>query len=324
MRRRDFVTLLGGAAASAILWPLAARAQPTRMPTIGILVAGDPDPGLFLKVFRDSLRDLGYSEGQNVRMEIRSAEGKPDVLPELAAELVRRKVDIIVAWQTPTVRAAKQATTEIPIVMGGAGDPVGTGLIASLAKPGGNVTGMSGVVAELAGKSVELIREMLPSARRLAALCNADDPFSKSFLDHIRLGARIAAFELEVVMVHGGDEFEASFRRMRDAGVDAVIVQPSLSIKRAADLALKERLPAVSPSKVFAEEGGLMAYTGRTDDQFRQVATYVDKILRGAKPGDLPVEQPNRFDLIVNLKTAKALGLTIPPLLLARANEVIE
>jgi putative ABC transport system substrate-binding protein len=323
MRRRNFVALLGSAVVPLILHPLAARAQPARMPTIGFLVAGDPDPALFLKVFRDSLRDLGYFEGQNVRLEIRSAVGKPELLPELAAELVRRKVDIIVAWQTPTVRAAKQATTEIPIVMV-SGDPVGMGLIASLAKPGGNVTGMSGVAAELAGKSVELIREMLPSARQLAALCNADDPFSETFLDHVRLGARGAAMELEVIMVRGGGELEASFPRMREQGVHAVIVQPSLPIGRAAELALKANLPAFSVPRSFAAAGGLMAYTGRAEDQFRQVATYVDKILRGAKPGDLPVEQPSRFDLIVNLKTAKLLGLTIPPLLLARADEIIE
>lgn len=324
MRRRDFVASLGSAVASLwILRPLAAHPQPARMPTIGILVAGDPDPALFLKVLRDSLRDLGYSDGQNVRMEIRSAEGKPDVLPELAAEFVRRKVDIIVAWQTPAVRAAKQATTEIPIVMASA-DPVGMGLIASLAKPGGNVTGTSGVVAELAGKSVELIREVLPSARRLAALCNADDPFSKTFLDHVRLGARGAAMELEVFMVRGGDELEASFPRMREQGTHAVIVQPSLPIGRAAELALKIHLPAFSVPRSFAAAGGLMAYAGRAEEQFRQVASYVDKILRGAKPGDLPVEQPSRFELIVNLRTAKLLGLTIPPLLLARADEIIE
>jgi putative ABC transport system substrate-binding protein len=322
MRRRDFVTLLGSTVSPLIFRPFAARAQPARMPTVGVLVAGDPDPRLFLKVFRDSLRDLGYLEGQNVRLEIRSAEAKPELLPELAAELVRRKVDIIVAWQTPTARAAKHATTEIPIVMA-SGDPVGTGLIASLAKPGGNVTGMSGVVAELAGKSVELIREMLPSARRLAALCNADDPFP-TFLDHVRLGARGAAMELEVVTVRGGDELEASFPRMREQGVHAVVVQPSLPIGRAAELALKAHLPAFSVPRSFAVAGGLMAYAGRAEDQFRQVATYVDKILRGAKPGDLPVEQPSRFDLIVNLKTAKSFGLTIPPLLLARADEVIE
>ena len=321
IKRREFITLLGGAAAA---WPLAARAQQPKMPTIGILVAGSPDPGPFLKAFGDSLRDLGYSDGRNIRIELRSAEGKPDLLPELAAELVRRKVDIIVTWQTPTVRAAKQATTEIPIVMAGAGDPVGTGLIASLAKPGGNITGMSGMVAELAGKSVQLMREMLPSARRFAALSNATDPFTESFLAHIQLGARSAAIELETVMVQGVDAFEASFARISKAGIDAVIVQPSLPTKRAAELALKERLPGVSASRVFAESGGLMTYTGRTDEQYRQAAVYVDKILKGAKPADLPVEQPSKFDLIINLKTAGALGIDVPPTLLARADEVIE
>jgi putative ABC transport system substrate-binding protein len=320
MRRREFITLIGGATG----WPFAAHSQSSRVPTIGILVAGRPDPEPFLTVFRGSLRELGYSEGQNVHLEIRSAEGRPDLLPDLAAELVGRKVDIIVTWQTPTVRAAKQATNEIPIVMADSGDPVGTGLIASLARPGGNVTGMAGVTAELAGKSVELIREMLPSAHRLAALCNASDPFSKPFLEHIQLGARTAAIELEPVMVHGNDEFEASFARMSKDRVDAVIIQPSLPTRRAAELALKERLPAASVPRWFAEEGGLMSYSPKLDDLYRGAAVYVDKILKGARTAELPVQQPTKFELIINLKTAKALGLALPPTLLARADEVIE
>jgi putative ABC transport system substrate-binding protein len=321
MRRREFLRALGGVAAGS---PLAVHAQRRIMPTIGILVAGNPDPGPFLKAFRDSLRDLGYSEGQNVGFELRSAEGNTSLLPELAADLVHRKVDIIVTWQTPTVRAAKQATNEIPIVMADSGDPVGTGLIASLAQPGGNVTGMAGVTAELAGKSVELIREILPFMRRLAALCNANDPFSKPFLEHIQLGAQAAAIELNPVMVHGGDEFEASFPRMKKEGIDAVILQPSLPTRRGAELALKEHLPTVSVPRWFAEEGGLMSYSPKLADLYRGAAIYVDKILKGARPADLPVQQPTKFELVINLRTARALGLTVPPTLLARADEVIE
>src|SRR6478672_10504152 len=185
MRRRDFITLLGGAAAA---WPLAARAQQPKVPTIGVLVIGNISPEEFWREFRQGLRDLGYIEGQNIRFEFRSAEGQIDRLPELAAELVRLKVDVIVTWFTPTAVAAKQATREIPIVMAETGDPIGTGLVASLPRPGGNVTGMASVTAELAGKSVQLIRDMLPSARRVTALANATDPFSKPFLQQIQLG----------------------------------------------------------------------------------------------------------------------------------------
>jgi putative ABC transport system substrate-binding protein len=294
------------------------------MPRIGVLVAGNPNPEPFWRIFREGLRDLGYIEGQNILFEFRSAEGKANLIPNLATELVHLKVDIIVTWYTQAAQAAKQATNEIPIVMADAGDPVGTGLVASLARPGGNVTGMAGVTTELAGKCVELIREMMPSARRVGALCNAADPFAKPFLEQIQLAGPIVGIEIQPVMVRGGEELDAAFSRMSAARVDAVIVQPSLPTKRAAELALNDRLPAVSVPGWFAEEGGLMSYSPRHADLYRQATTYIDKILKGSKPANLPVEQPTKFELIINLKTAKALGLTISETFLLRADEVIE
>jgi putative tryptophan/tyrosine transport system substrate-binding protein len=322
MRRRQFITLLGGAAAAA--WPLAARAQQPKVPTIGALVIGNISPEEFWREFRQGLRDLGYIEGQNIRFEFRSAEGHLDRLPELAAELVRLKVDIIVTWFTPTALAAKQATREIPIVMAGTGDPIGTGLVASLPRPGGNVTGMASVTAELAGKCVQLIRDMLPSARRVTALANATDPFSKPFLQQIQLGGEGTGTTINSVSISNSEEFETAFAAMEKDRPDAIIVQPSLPTKRAAELALKHRVPAVSVPRWFVEEGGLMSYSAIYVELFRKAAVYVDKILKGAQPADLPVEQPIHFELVINMKTAKALGLTVPAAFLARADEVIE
>ena len=321
LKRREFITLLGGAAA---VWPFPVRAQQLKVPTIGALVIGNISPEQFWREFRQGLRDLGYVEGQNIRFEFRSAEGHLDRLPELAAELVRLKVDIIVTWFTPTALAAKQATNEIPIVMAETGDPVGTGLVASLPRPGGNVTGMAAVTAELAGKTVQLIRDMLPSARRVTALANATDPFSKPFLEQIKLGGEATGTTINPVRISSSEEFETAFASMEKDRPDAVIVQPSLPSKRAAELALKHRVPAVSVPRWFAEQGGLMAYSPRYVDLFRKAAVYVDKILKGAKPADLPVEQPTHFDLVFNMKTARALGIDVPPTLLARADELIE
>jgi putative ABC transport system substrate-binding protein len=320
IRRREFIVTLGGAAT----WPLAARAQRAKVPTIGVLVIGNIDPELFWRQFRQGLRDLGYVEGQNIGFEFRSAGGRLDRLPELAAELVRLKVDVIVTWFTPTALAAKQATHEIPIVMAETGDPIGTGLIASLPRPGGNVTGMASVAAELSGKCVQLIRDMLPSARRVTALANATDPFSKPFLEQIKLGGEGTGTTINPINVRSDEEFETAFAAMEKDRPDAVIVQPSLPSKRAAELALTHRVPAVSVPRWFAEEGGLMSYSAKYDELFRKAAVYVDKILKGARPADLPVEQPTHFELVINLKTARALGLEIPPTLLGRADEVIE
>jgi putative ABC transport system substrate-binding protein len=299
------------------------RAQP-KVPTIGALVIGNINPEQFWREFRQGLRDLGYVEGQNIRFEFRSAEGHLERLPELAAELVRLKVDIIVTWFTPTALAAKQATREIPIVMAETGDPIGTGLIASLARPGGNVTGMASVTAELAGKCVQLIREILPSARRVTALANATDPFSKPFLEQIKFGGEVTGTTINAIAVSSDEEFETAFAGIEKDRPDAVIVQPSLPTRRAADLSVKHKIPAVSVPRWFAEQGGLMSYSAKYGELFRQAAVYVDKILKGAQPADLPVEQPTHFQLVINLKTARALGLEIPPTLLGRADEVLE
>ena len=316
------MSLFGAAAA---VWPLAGRAQqPAKLPTVGALVLGSTDPEQFWRDFRQGLRDLGYVEGQNIRFEFRSAQGQANRVPELAAELVRLKVDVIVTWFTPTAQAAKQATHEIPIVMADTGDPIGTGLVASLPRPGGNVTGIASVTAELAGKSVQLIRDMLPSARRVTALANATDPFSKPFLEQIKLGGEATGTTINPVNIGGSEELEAAFAAMEKDRPDAVIVQPSLPSKRAAELALKQRVPAVSVPRWFAEEGGLMSYSPRYADLFHKAAVYVDKILKGAHPADLPVEQPTRFELVINMKTAKALGLAIPETFVLRADEVIE
>jgi putative ABC transport system substrate-binding protein len=321
VKRRQFIRLIGGA---AVGWPLAARAQQPKVSTVGVLVVGAPGSEQFWRLFREGMRELGYIEGQNIRFEFRSDEGKISHLPELAAELVRLKVDVIVTWFTPAARAAKEATREIPVVIALAGNPVENGLVESLARPGGNVTGMSIVGAELASKGVELIRELLPSARRVSALANAPDPFSGPFLEQIRLGGQAAGVTIDAVMIRGAEELEAAFSAMEQNRPDAMIVQASLPAKRVAELALRYRIPTVGIIRAFVEEGGLMTFTAAEADLYRHAAMYVDKILKGAKPADLPVEQPTKFELIINLKTAKALGLTVPPSLLGRADQVIE
>jgi putative tryptophan/tyrosine transport system substrate-binding protein len=320
MRRRTFIALLGGAAA----WPLAMRAQQPKVITIGVLVRSAPGWERFWQFFPGALRELGYVEGQNIRFEFRSDQGQMSRLPELAAELVRLKVDIIVPWFTPAAMAAKQATREIPIVCAACGDMVGTGLVDTLARPGGNVTGNSTLNAEVAAKTVELIREIVPSAQRIAALANAPDPFSKSFLTWINRAGQATGSAIDPIMINSAGELDAAFPAMEKSRPDAVIVQPSLPTKRAAELALNYRIPAVCAWREFAHDGGLVAYFGAEADMYRRAAVLLDKILKGAKPADLPVEQPTTFELLINLKTAKTLGLSISPTLLARADEVIE
>jgi putative tryptophan/tyrosine transport system substrate-binding protein len=320
MRRREFIGVVGGAAA----WPLAVRAQQPKVPTIGILVIGARGSEQFWRLFQDDMAELGYVEGQNIRYELRSDQGQIGRLPELAAELVRLNVDLIVTWFTPAAQAAKEATRQIPIVIALAGDPVANRIVVSLNRPGGNVTGMSGVNAELGGKSVELIREMLPSAHRVVALANAPDPFSKPFLEQIETGGTATGIVIDAKMLHSVEELELAFAGMGKERPDAVIVQLSLPTKRAVELAAKYRIPAISSLRFFAEQGGLMSYGPVPAHLYRRAAVYVDRILKGAKPGDLPVEQPTQFELIINMKTAKAIGLTMPPSLLARADEVIE
>jgi putative tryptophan/tyrosine transport system substrate-binding protein len=320
MRRIGLAVVL---ALSLILAQLSVEAQQAKVPTVGVLVVGSPSSEKFWQIFREALRELGYVEGKTVRFEFRSDHGQAGRLPELAAELVRLKVDVIVAWFTPAATAAKQATRETPIVII-AGDPVANGLVESLARPGGNITGASGVAADLAAKCVELTRELLPSAHRVAALVNARDPFSKPFLERIRLAGEATATTIHSIMIRGPEELDAAFLALEKNRPGAVIVQPSLPVKRAAELALKYHMPAVSAFRPFVEEGGLMSYWFDEASFYRQTATTVDKILKGAKPADLPVEQPTKFELVINLKTAKALGLTIPPSVLGRADQIIE
>jgi ABC-type uncharacterized transport system substrate-binding protein len=322
MRRREFVCTF--TAAAALLWPIVGATQQAKVATIGVLIAKSSGSEQFRQGFPQQMRKLGYVEGKTVRYEFRSDEGEASRLPALAAELVQLKPDVIVTWFTPAAFAAKQATRDIPIVMGSAGNPVETGLVASLSRPGGNITGIAGVGAELAGKLVELIREMLPSAHRVAALANAPDPFSKPFVAKILSAGKATGTEIDPIMLHGPGELETAFASMEKDPPDAVIVQPTLGLEAPTALALKHRIPAASIVPEFAERGGVMSYAATPADVYRRAAIFVDKVLKGAKPADLPVEQPTKFELIINLKTAKALGLTVPQALLARADEVIE
>ena len=260
MKRREFLALVGGAAAT---WPLAVYAQPGKMPTIGVLALGNPPVEPFVRGLREGLQAVGYSEDRNIRLEIRSAGGTASRLPELAADLVRLKVDAIVAYQTPAATAAKQATGEVPIVMASAGDPVGTGLVVSLARPGGNVTGTTAGAVETAGKLVELVRDVLPSARRFAVLANETDPFTKPYLAEIDRVARSISMEMEPVMVRPAAPLDAAFQSMTDKRAEAVIIQGSLVRKDAVELAAKHRLPSISTNSSVPRTGGLMA-TPRT------------------------------------------------------------
>jgi putative ABC transport system substrate-binding protein len=319
VKRREFLSLLG---ASAAAWPRTAAAQGKTF-KIGFLALGNPDPAPFVKGVGDGLRDLGYIEGQNVSFEPRSAEGKADRLASLAAELVTLKVDLIVAFQTPAGTAAKRATSDIPIVTN-AGDPVGTGLAASLARPGGNLTGVSGAGAELGAKQLELIREILPDAKRVGVLINAPDPFSRTLLAHIQEAAKPMNIELATFMLRGAEGLEAAFDEMMKSRTSAFIMQPSLPHELTARLALKARLPSFSPNPLFPGSGGLVAYSADYDALYRDTASLVDKVLKGRNPAELPFQLPSKFWLAINLKTAKEIGVTLPGTMLTRADEVIE
>jgi putative ABC transport system substrate-binding protein len=321
MRRRDFIVFVGAASALA---SFAAAAQQPKMPTIGVLVVGSAGSERFWRLFQQDMRELGYIEGRNVKYEFRSDKGEASRLPALAGELVRLKVDLIVVWFTPAALAARQATQQIPIVMALVGNPVETGLVASLAQPGGNVTGMAAIGAELAGKLVDVIHEVMPAARRIAALANVPDPFSKPFLQRIDSNGAAAGLTIDPIMIHSSAELDAAFSALEKERPDALIVQPSLPIRRVAELALSHRVPAVSFIRDFAEQGGLLSYGSDEADAYRKATVYVDKIVKGAKPADLPVQLPTKFELLINLKTAKALGLTLPQSFLVRADEVIE
>jgi putative tryptophan/tyrosine transport system substrate-binding protein len=322
MRRREFITLLAGAA-PALAWPVAAPAQ-TKVYRVGALLIGNAEADSFRTELREELHKAGYVEGRNLFFEFRSAEEKLDRLPKLAAELVSLKVDVIVALYTPCARAAQQATREIPIVVVSA-NPIETGLVASLARPGGNITGISLLAAELHGKCVELFRDMLPAVRRVAALGNGADPFSKPFLEQVLLSGKTAGIEIApIIMVRATGEIDSAFETMKKAGAGAVVVQGSLASKNSAELALKHRLPTATFTRSYADGGGLMSYGAHAPDLFRRSAVFVSRILQGGKPGDMPIEQPTKFELVINNRTAKKLGLTIAESFLLRADTVIE
>jgi putative tryptophan/tyrosine transport system substrate-binding protein len=323
--RRDFITLVGGVAA----WPLATRAQQSgKLPTIGFFSAGSAAPlSNWVAAFVKRLHELGWIEGRTVAIEYRWAEGRNERLAEIAAEFVRLKVDIIVTHSAAPVIAAKQATAVIPIVFAVAADPLGTGLVESLARPGGNVTGLSSRTGDLAGKRLELLRELIPGLRRLAIMANVDAP--AAVLEAADVQATAGALGLEMV--------RSEIRRAKDIApalealkgrADALLVPPEPLVFanriRINILAASAQLPTMYGSRDYVEGGGLMSYGPNFPDQFRRAGDYVDRILRGTKPGDIPVEQPSKFDLVINLTTAKALGLTIPESFLLRADEVIE
>ncbi len=325
LKRREFITLLGGAAAAL---PRAARAQqPGKLPTIGFLGASTPATwGAWVAAFNKRLRELGWIEGRTVAIEYRWAEGRGERYAEIAAEFVRRKVDVIVTSGS-AVPAAKQATSSIPIVFGVANDPIGSGLVASLARPGGNVTGLSIQAPDLAGKRVEFVREVLAGARGLAIMANAGYPAAMLEMGEMERAARTLGIEVIRLEIRRAEDIAPAIEALKGragtlyACADSLVIA-NLNLITAS--ALAARLPTMHYSREFVAAGGLMSYGPNYPDLFRRAADYVDKILRGAKPGDLPVEQPTKFDLVVNLKTAKALGLTIPESFLLRADEVIE
>ena len=322
MKRRRFVALV--LAAAALVLPGAGLAQPPKVPVIGILSLGTPEPAAFLKGIRDGLAELGYADGRTIRYEVRSADGNAGLLAGHAAELVRLNVDVIVTFQTPAATAAKQATSEIPVVMAPAGDPVGTGLIANLARPGGNVTGVSAATAEVAGKSVELLRELLPAARRIAVLASETDPFTRPFLAEIGRATEKLGMTMEPLMMQPGQPLDPVFDGIAGKLPDALIIQGSLARREVIEVAMKHRLPTFSSNQLLGSIGGMVTYAASQNDMYRRAAGYVDRILKGAKAGDLPVQLPTKFDLVINLKTAQALGIEVSPLLLARADQVIE
>jgi putative ABC transport system substrate-binding protein len=328
MRRRAFIAALAGAAAM----PFATRAQQqaAKVPQIGFLgVTSASDRPSLLDAFRQGLRELGWIEGQNIVIDYRFAEGRLDRLPELAAELVRLKVDVIVSLGTQGVTAASNASGTIPIVMIGVRDPVGIGLIASLARPGGNVTGVSGSAGlEIVAKQLELLKETVPKANRVAVLSNPANAYHQLAIRDMNVAARSLGVQLQILEARGPVEFDGAFAAMSKQRAGALLVVSDVIFNnhqtRLVDLAARGRLPASFGVRESVEAGGLMSYGTSFLDLHRRSAAYVDKILKGAKPADLPVEQPTKFELVINLRTAKALGLTIPATLLSRADEVIE
>jgi putative ABC transport system substrate-binding protein len=326
MRRRNFMALLGSA---AIAWPLAAHAQQAaKLPVIGYLGSATPvNQSQWVAAFAQRLRELGWMDGRTIAIEYRWAEGRTERAAEIAAEFVRRKVDVIVTSGTGMVLAAKQATSVIPIVFAAAGDPVGTGLVTSLARPGGNATGLSSQTAETAGKRLELLREIVPGLGRLAILANVDNPVNVLDMREVQAAAHTLGVEVITLEIRRAEDIVPAFEALNGRAEALYVVFDALVTTnrfRINTLALAARLPTMHTGRELVEVGGLMSYGPNFPDLFRRVADYTDKILRGTKPADIPVEQPTKFDLIINLTTAKVLGLAIPESFLLRTDEVIE
>jgi putative tryptophan/tyrosine transport system substrate-binding protein len=327
MRRRELLLLASGATMTA---PHSLRAQQKPMPVVGFLGAGSgpssPDP--YLAAFQQGLSEMGYIEGKNLAMEYRAAEGHYDRLPTLAADLVDRKVDVIVTPGTVPAQAAKGATSTIPIVFMGVGDPVGSGLVASLARPGGNLTGFSNISTELNPKRFELLSELVPQAKVIALLVNPNQPNNERVIGEVQEAARTKGVQLPILRANSEGDIDAAFATLVELHAGALFLggDPFFFSRREQFLALasSHAIPASYTWREFAAAGGLISYGVRVTDSFRQAGSYAGKILNGARPADLPVQQPTRFELAVNLKTAKSLGLTVPPSILARADEVIE
>ena len=320
IRRREVITLLGGAAAL----PLAARAQ-QGVHVVGILA---PQPLPPIERFVRKLREYGYVEGENLRLVRRFSEGHDDRFPALAVELTAVPVGMIVTWGTPAAVAAKQATSSIPVVMGAVGDPVSVGIVSNLARPGGNITGFAGQNVDLEGKRLELLKDLLPQLSRVAMLANAANPLAHASMQNLRTTAEQLRINFDIFEVHSIAEIEVALQQLNNARPDGVLIASDLLLltrrSEIAEFLAKNRLPAVYPFREYAEVGGLMIHGANLGSLFERAAGYVDRILKGAKPGDLPVQLATEFELIINLRAAAALGLTIPPTFIARADEVIE
>jgi len=323
MRRRDFITLVGGTAA----WPLAARAQQPKVWRIGVLAAVPPTPAM-LSAFRDGMRGRGYVEGQNLSIDVRWPQGSFDQDPSVVTELVNSNVDVIVAWGTPATIAARRATLTIPIVMASVGDPVGSGFIASLARPGGNITGLSNIQVDLSAKLMELFAELVPGMKRVGVVHNPDNPAVTMALRETEDAVRKLNMQVQVVNAQTSDEFDRAFAQLSAESVGGVVVLANPTVieqsRRIAELAQSARLPTAFSRRENVDAGGLLSYGADLNNDFRQSAFYVDRILKGEKPADLPVMQPTKVELVINLKTAKALGVTVPLIMQMTADELIE
>jgi putative tryptophan/tyrosine transport system substrate-binding protein len=326
-RRREFITLLGGA---AVAWPFPVRAQrspPVKQARVGVLAVSPPTPAM-LNAFREGMRERGYIEGQNLSIDVRWSQGTFEQISALAAELVSANVQVIIAWATPSVIAARRATSVIPIVMVSVGDPVGSGFVTSLARPGGNITGFSGFTADLSAKLMALFVELIPNIKRVGIVSNSYNPNVAVQLWETEDAVHKLGLQSQVVEARTPEEFERAFAHLSIERVHGVVLLADPSVieqaQKIAELAQAARLPTAFQRRENVEAGGLMSYGGNIQYQFRQAAIHVDRILKGAKPADLPVEQPTKYELVINLKTAKALGIAIPNTLIALADEVIE